>query len=154
MVIFLCRDSLEGILCGVYDAWMSRLGHDNVKLQLDSEYNYEMFAEYRKAEITEAKTEKVIRSIRSKISEDAYRYVYRAALSEEKGKADLIYRFLIYGFHLSADVNIISRQPNTRCCRQDKKYYPNGFCGTSFSSSHISSALLPQLRRKQALHNA
>ena len=104
MVIFLCRDSLEGILCGVYDAWMSRLGHDNVKLQLDSEYNYEMFAEYRKAEITEAKTEKVIRSIRSKISEDAYRYVYRAALSEEKGKADLIYRFLIYGFHLGKPV--------------------------------------------------
>lgn len=104
MVIFLCRDSLEGILCGVYDAWMSRLGHSNVKLLLDTEYNFELFSEYREAAITEEKTEKVIRSIRSKISEDAYRFVYRAALSEEAGKADLIYRFLIYGFHLGRPV--------------------------------------------------
>lgn len=104
MVIFLCQDTLEGILCGVYDAWMSRLGHSNLKLLLDTEYNYEMFAEYRNAEVCEEKTEKVIHSIRRKISEDAYRYVYRAALSEEAGKADLIYRFLIYGFHLGKSV--------------------------------------------------
>ena len=104
MVIFLCHDSVEGILCGVYDAWMSRLGHDQVRLQLDTAYNYELFAEYRQAEITEEKTRKVIYSIRSKISEDAYRYVYRAALSEEAGKVDMIYRFLIYGFRLGRSV--------------------------------------------------
>lgn len=104
MVIFLCENSPEGILCGVYDAWMSRLGHKNVKLELDGEYNYELFSEYRHAEIAEEKLRKVILSIRRKISEDAYRYVYRAALSGEPGKADAIYRFLIYGFHLGGKV--------------------------------------------------
>ena len=34
MTIFQCRDSLEGILCGVYDAWMSRLGHENAALPI------------------------------------------------------------------------------------------------------------------------
>lgn len=104
MVIFLCADSPEGIFCGVYDAWMSRLGHKNVKLELEGAYNYELFAEYRQAEITEEKVRKVVRSIRQKISEDAYRFVYRAALSGEPGKADVIYRFLIYGFYLGRPV--------------------------------------------------
>ena len=27
MTIFVCEDSLDGILTGVYDAWDSRLGH-------------------------------------------------------------------------------------------------------------------------------
>lgn len=27
MVIFICKDDFDSILCGVYDAWMSRLGH-------------------------------------------------------------------------------------------------------------------------------
>lgn len=104
MVIYLCKDSPEGILCGVYDAWMSRLGHRNVKLELEREYNYQMFSEYRDTEVTEEKTGKVIQSIRRRISEDAYRFVYRAALHGDPGKADAIYRFLIYGFHLGRTV--------------------------------------------------
>ena len=39
MVIFICKDDFDSILCGVYDAWMSRLGHDNVRLQLQGAYN-------------------------------------------------------------------------------------------------------------------
>ena len=34
MVVYQCSDSFDGILCGVYDAWMSRLGHDHVRLAL------------------------------------------------------------------------------------------------------------------------
>ena len=29
MVVFVCEDSPEGIFTGVYDAWNSRLGHEN-----------------------------------------------------------------------------------------------------------------------------
>ena len=49
MRILLCEDSLEGILTGVYEAYKSRYGHDNIKLCLDSEeYEIEMFSEYQK----------------------------------------------------------------------------------------------------------
>ena len=34
MTIFLCDDTMEGIFTAVYDAWASRLGHANVKLQV------------------------------------------------------------------------------------------------------------------------
>lgn len=104
MTIFLCEDSPQGILCGVYDAWMSRLGHKNVKLMLEGAYNYELFAEYRRVEVTAEKEEKVIKAIRTKISPDAFRYVYRTMLSCEPGKTEAVYRFLIYGFHLGRKV--------------------------------------------------
>lgn len=33
MTVFVCEDSLDGILTGVYDAWDSRLGHSGVRLK-------------------------------------------------------------------------------------------------------------------------
>lgn len=43
MTVFLCEDSVCGILTGVYDAWDSRLGHANVKLALKKGYQPEFF---------------------------------------------------------------------------------------------------------------
>ena len=34
MTIYLCNPDFEGILCGIYDAWMGLKGHDNVRLEL------------------------------------------------------------------------------------------------------------------------
>lgn len=104
MVIFLCNDDFESILCGVYDAWMSRLPHDNVKLQIYGAYNMELFAEYRDVEYGEEKVAKVARSVINKISKEAYGWIYNASLSYEEGKADMIYRFLIYGFQVGRKV--------------------------------------------------
>ena len=66
MTIFLCKDSLEGILCGVYDAWMSRLGHANAALELEGRGNLKMFAQYREAEESREKADKVIAAIYKK----------------------------------------------------------------------------------------
>lgn len=99
MTVYLCEDSLEGILTGVYDAWMSRRGHDNVRLEIEGQGNtMELFCEYVAAVPDEQKVEKVITAIRTKISEEAYEAVYKAALSRSGGRADHIYRFLIRGF--------------------------------------------------------
>ncbi len=104
MTVFVCRDSLEGILCGVYDAWTSRLGHANVALEVEGRGNLRMFCEYRQVEETEEKTEKVVRSIRKKAGQEAYEMVFRAALSREEEKADRIYRFLIYALNYKGDI--------------------------------------------------
>ena len=45
--VFLCEDSLDGILTGVDEAWDSRLGHENVRLQTESGDTMELFCEYR-----------------------------------------------------------------------------------------------------------
>lgn len=55
----------------------------------------ELFAKYRDVQVTEEKVDKVIQAVVQKISREAYGMVYRASLSYEPEKADIIYRFLI-----------------------------------------------------------
>lgn len=104
MVIFQCRDSFDSILCGVYDAWMSRLGHKQVRLELEDRGNLQMFSEYRSVEETEEKRDKVIQAILKKIGRDSYEAVFHVSLSRDEDKADKIYRYLIYGFHYGPGV--------------------------------------------------
>ena len=47
---------------------------------------------------------KVAKSIKEKISLDVYEILCRIALSNYEAKADLMYRFLILGFHLYSKV--------------------------------------------------
>lgn len=94
MRIYLCEDSFEGIMTAVYDAWAGRLGHDNVCLALDGEYNLTLFSEYTKVETDMEKAEKVARTLR-KLSWEVYACVYRAAMSPDSEKADRIYRFIV-----------------------------------------------------------
>lgn len=104
MVVYQCQDSFDGILCGVYDAWMSRLGHENVRLELADVGNLFMFTDYHKVEVSECKRDKVISSIREKIGVEVYRQVYQASLSMDQEKADKIYRYLIDAFQYGAGV--------------------------------------------------
>ncbi len=97
--IYLCEDSLPGILTAVSYAYEERRGHANNKLQVREEgLTSELFAEYREVETEPEKAEKVYRAIYEKIGADALGIVESVALSHEEGKADLIYRFLILGF--------------------------------------------------------
>lgn len=97
MVIFQCEDSIDGIFTGVYDAWDSRLGHDNVGLRICGQQNLELFAEYRSVETDPDKAAKVARSIKRKMGMDAYQTIYQAALSRFSEKADCIYRVAVQG---------------------------------------------------------
>lgn len=98
--IFLCEDSLEGILTGVYDAWDSRVGHDHVKLLCEGEWELELFSVYRTVETDREKAEKVLRTIRSRCGEEAYERICQAAASKDGKKADAIYHTIVLGLHL------------------------------------------------------
>lgn len=104
MTVFVCGDTFEGILCGVYDGWMSRLGHDNVCLELEGTGNIRMFAEYRQVAETEEKFRKVADAVRMKIGPQVYEQIYCASLSCRPEKADLIYRYLVYAFRFGESV--------------------------------------------------
>lgn len=105
ITVYLCENSVEGILSGVYAAWSSRKGHANVRLRLmGDEDTMELFCQYEEVPVDVRKADKVVSAIRTKLSEDVYMTVYKAALSKEKDRADRIYRFLIYGFHIGPRV--------------------------------------------------
>jgi len=106
--IFLCDNSIDGIFTAIYLAWSSRYGHANIKIEEkcdDNNYsNMELFSEYRNVNTDSELACKVSQTIKQKISEEAYQMVCRVALSNYFGKADLIYRFLILGFHYGVKI--------------------------------------------------
>lgn len=106
--IYLCDNSIDGIFTAIYIAWSSRLGHSNVKIEEKSEgskfSNIELFAEYVAVDTNAELANKVGKSIREKISVEAYEMSVRVALSDHSGKADLIYRFLILGFAIGSSI--------------------------------------------------
>ncbi len=110
---FLCEATLEGIFTGIYDAWASGLGHENVRVLLKEEYEPELFFQYEEVVPDGEKAEKVARSIRRKISGEAFRSVCRAAMSDKPDRADAVYRFLIEGFRYGGGVLSMLQLPGT-----------------------------------------
>lgn len=98
--VFLCEDSLTGILAGVYDGWASRLGHSNIRLAIRNQGNLELFCEYEEAAADIEKAGKVLRTIRERMGENAAIMIARAAACPDEDKADLIYRMIVLGLHL------------------------------------------------------
>lgn len=97
MTVFLCGETVDDIFCGIYDAWMSRLGHEHVRLELPGG-DRELFSRYRQVDLDAGKAGKVADSIRQKLGETVYETVYQALLSWEPGRADGAYRFLVHAF--------------------------------------------------------
>ncbi len=102
--IYRCEDSIEGILTGVYDAWASVHRHEENRIEVCMKEWEEplLFADYIDVVPDAEKSEKVQRSVRLRISEEAYEMVMKAVLSGEPEKGEIIYRFLIYAFREGA----------------------------------------------------
>lgn len=107
MRVYRCEDTPEGIFTAVYDAGKSAYGHDHIRLEVimpESEQNYTLFSEYVDVQPDPEKMQKVLRTVRSRISETAYEYIMTAAGSRQPDKADVIYHFIVYGFALGRKV--------------------------------------------------
>ena len=109
--LFICEDSVDGILSAVYEAYASRLGHSRIKLQVRGPVTMELFCGYREVATDPVKAAKVRRSVCDKISFKAWSYVYRTALSSEASKADDIYRFLVGGFYFGSKAMDMLTEP-------------------------------------------
>lgn len=103
--ILICEDSIEGILSGVYEAYTSRYGLHNIELQLGGCTAQErLFTEYIHVDVNAEAARRVAKAIQTKISEYAFKVVYQAACADDVRKAQAIYRFIIYGFHMGTSV--------------------------------------------------
>lgn len=106
--VYRCEESIDGIFTAIYHAWSSRYGHSNIRIQerwpKEEFHNIELFSEYIEVETDLELSMKVAKSIKQKISREAFDKACRVALSDYEGKADLIYRFLILGFAIGKDV--------------------------------------------------
>lgn len=87
------------MLTCIYDAWGSKLGHANVSLMLEPVTEPELFTDYIHVAPDEEKAQKVIRSVREKLSNECYKWLYYISCSEETDKLDIMYRYLVKAFH-------------------------------------------------------
>lgn len=104
MHVYICENSIDGILTGIYDAWASRYGHSNNRILVKEPDNLELFCDYIYVETDAEKAAKVSNSIRDKISAEAQAMVLYSALSKDLDKAESIYRFIILGFAMGGKV--------------------------------------------------
>lgn len=122
MTIYTCDESFEGMMTCIYDAWASGLGHRNIRLELEPVLQSELFCDYVHVDADKEKTEKVVRSVRRKISDLAYRQIYLAAMSFEPDRLDAIYRFMLLGFAYGSKVTeMLGAPPVVRVLELSRK---------------------------------
>lgn len=102
--IYVCEDSLEGILSAVHAAYMSRYGHEYQSIAAGDCIENSLFAEMIPVETDMDKAGRVADAIIHKISGYAWHMVKYAAMSCHMDKADTIYRFLVRGFRVGRGV--------------------------------------------------
>lgn len=95
MVVYVCEDSLEGIFTGIYRAYEEKRDHDDTILSLTDEPI--LFAEFVEVEPDRYKTLKVINTLQRRFGEDDYISLCKALASEDSGKAQAVYRTVVYG---------------------------------------------------------
>ncbi len=103
-IVYLCEDTPDGIFTAIYDVWATGLPDDKVSVRVERNYAMELFAKYRYVQTDMEKAVKVARSVKGKISQEAYYMIYYASLSFEEDKVDWIYRFLKKGFRYGGKV--------------------------------------------------
>ncbi len=106
--VYQCEDSVEGILSAVYDAGLSRYGHDYIRLEALSaniSRDRDLFSEYIDVAADPRKRDKVMDSIAQKISVQVLEHVLRICTSSQEDKADVIYHYVVYGFAMGSRVS-------------------------------------------------
>ena len=96
--IYQCPDTIDGMLTGIYEAGISRYGHDYIKLEVTepgTPTSMSLFSEYIEISEDPVKADNVAESIQKNISSAAYNYTISALLSADADKANIAYHFLV-----------------------------------------------------------
>ena len=130
--VFVCEDSIEGILTGVYDAWeeavSSKLGHTHCRLAVKAERRSldgaedgqdvcetgyfeqrELFCAYREVEAEPEKARKVIGTLRRRLGEEAYECLCYAMSSREPDKAEAVYKTIVAGLSMKQGFRVFDK---------------------------------------------
>lgn len=98
MTIFVCDHDWGSMLTCIFEAWASRLGHNNVRLQTDIPAQLGLFDSYIYVKSDEGKANSVIDAINTKISPYFYHEVAYCSGAYEPDTLDAIYRMIVLGF--------------------------------------------------------
>ncbi len=112
MTVFTCQNDFTSMMTCIYDAWASKLGHSNVLLQLEPVLEPELFMNYIHVDPDDNKAESVVRSVKSKLSNECFHLLFNVSCSELPEKLDLMYRFLVKAFHIGPVIVNMLQDPD------------------------------------------
>lgn len=104
MLTLICKDSPEGILSAIYEAWAFPLPNSELAIVIEGQYQQELFTEYKETVCNEKYASKVADSIHRKLSPEVWNWVWLALMAQEADKAQIIFSFLRTAFSDGARV--------------------------------------------------
>lgn len=170
MYIFICENSPNGILTGVYDAWSLKIekncSHADIFLLSEQPDNYELFNEFYTVNPSPIKTEKVASTLRRKLGQDFYDKILSAILAVELSskkkmdKANAVYQTIVTALHSPHGAKVLEHLGNPYIYRvfelsratASEAHHLKGFLrfselqnGVLFSTIHPKNNVLPIL---------
>lgn len=123
--VFLCEDSIEGILNGVYEAYRFKKeqkieSHALLHLETKQPDIYRLFTKYTMLETNDDNAAKVINTVKSRLGAETYYQLCLAMASCFEDKADAVYHTIVLGLQTN-DPNILDRLGED-CVQRTFKY--------------------------------
>ena len=136
MYIFICENSPNGILTGVYDAWSLKIekscSHSDIFLLSEQPDNYELFNEFYTVVPSSEKAEKVASTLRRKLGQDFYDKILSAILAVELSskkkmdKANAVYQTIVTALHSPHGAKVVGRILRTFKIKKNVEVTDNG----------------------------
>ena len=124
MYVFECEDTPDGIFTAIYDAYASRLGHENIRLSCQNDSAHELFCTSRTIFTDVHKSQAVRRTLQEHFSPADYTILCEAALSIDSlpnlpiDKAEAIYKTVVLGLlHAPKETELARHAAEPHVCK-------------------------------------
>lgn len=123
----ICEDSLEGIFTAIYEAYALREGHEHLHLQIGEEENLRLFATYLHIVPDPVKTDKVARTLSTRLGEHVYHSLCRAAASCYSDKGEAVYKTVVDALTAGSGRRVMEnvKNPHVARCFEMARYTAN-----------------------------
>ena len=98
MRVYTCKNEWEDMMTCIYEAWSSKLGHQNIRLEIEPIGQYSLFDEYVHVDCDSVKAQKVMDAVCRKISPYFYSKLAFVSGAYEEDRLDTIFKVMILGF--------------------------------------------------------
>lgn len=103
-IALICEDSLEGVLTGVYDAYLLKKKrqlqtHDEIHIIIGEPIIRNFYTEYVACCMEPDKAQKVAKTIVQVCGEELFQYICQALSTHDADKGDAVYHTIVLGIH-------------------------------------------------------
>ncbi|MDE6743968.1 MAG: TIGR03915 family putative DNA repair protein [Lachnospiraceae bacterium] len=97
MIVVICKNTIEGIYSGIYQAYEMKCDPTDTRLALEEEYEPELFDECIEASTAPEKAVKVKRTLNREFGRENTRHLTYALVAGAADRADAVYHTIVVG---------------------------------------------------------